>query len=117
MPQKRTFDWMRRQLNGFMRTQIIGAAASLSLAEHLQHGPRTVDEIAALTGLDKEMTFRFLRALEAIGLVGSNDERSFISLPPLATLLTEKPRYLNLGSRANKLCALRATSATEERPR
>jgi hypothetical protein len=43
MPQKKTFDWMRQQLNGHMRTQIIAAAATLSLADHLQDGPRTVD--------------------------------------------------------------------------
>jgi hypothetical protein len=62
MAQKKTFDWMRQQLNGFMRTQIIGAAANLSLAEHLQDGPQTVDEIASETGLDREMAFRLLRA-------------------------------------------------------
>jgi len=54
---------MRQQLNGYMRTQIIAAAASLSLADHLQSGPRTVEEIASITGLDREITFRFLRAL------------------------------------------------------
>lgn len=63
MPQKNTFDWMRQQLNGFMRTQIIAAAATLSLADYLQDQPRTVEEIASITGLEKEMTFRFLRAL------------------------------------------------------
>ena len=50
MPQKETFDWMRQQLNGHMRTQIIAAAATLSLADHLQDGPRTVDENARITG-------------------------------------------------------------------
>jgi hypothetical protein len=56
------FDWMRQQLNGFMRTQIIDAAATLSLAEHLQNGPRTVEEIAGITGIDIAITFsvRFL---------------------------------------------------------
>lgn len=39
MPQKSTFDWMRQQLNGFMRTQIIGAAATLSLAEFARPAP------------------------------------------------------------------------------
>jgi hypothetical protein len=94
MPQKKTFDWMRQQVNGFMRTQIIAAAASLSLAEHLQNGPRTVGEIASATGLDREMAFRFLRALAAIGLVASEDERTFHSLPPLETLLSTVPGSL-----------------------
>jgi DNA-binding IclR family transcriptional regulator len=67
MQQKNAFDWMRQQLNGYMRTQIIAAAAAFSLADHLQNGPRTVEEIASMTGLDREITFRFLRALATIG--------------------------------------------------
>ena len=94
MPEKTTFDWMRQQLNGFMRTQIIAAAATLSLAEHLQDRPRMVEEIASVAGLTKEMTFRLLRALAAIGLVASEDERTFHSLAPLETLLSTEPGSL-----------------------
>jgi hypothetical protein len=94
MSQKSTFDWMRRQLNGFMRTRIIGAAATLSLAEHFQDGPRTVEEIASLTGLDRAITFRFLRALAMIGLVASEDEHTFYSRPALETLLSTVPGSL-----------------------
>ena len=94
MPDKTTFDWMRQQLNGFMRTQIIAAAATLSLAEHLQNGPRMVEEIASMAGLTDEMTFRLLRALAAIGLVASENERTFQSLPPLETLLSTEPGSL-----------------------
>ena len=94
MPRKNTFDWMRQQLNGFMRTQIIAAAATLSLADHLQNGPCTVEEIASMTGLNREMTFRLLRALAAIGLVASEDEHTFYSLPPLETLLHAVPGSL-----------------------
>ena len=94
MPQNNTFDWMRQQLNGYMRTQIIAAAATLSLADHLQNEPRTVEEIASITGLDSEITFRLLRALAAIGLVASEDERTFYSLPPLETLLSTVPGSL-----------------------
>src|SRR5262245_53276278 len=85
---------MRQQLTGFMRTQIIAAAATLSLAEHFQAGPRTVEEIASLTRLDREITFRFLRALAAIGVVASEDERTFSALPPLETLLATVPGSL-----------------------
>jgi len=94
MLQKQTFDWMRQQLTGFMRTQILAAAATLSLAEHFHHGPRTVEEIASLTRLDREITFRFLRALAAIGVVASADERTFAALPPLETLLAAVPGSL-----------------------
>jgi hypothetical protein len=91
---KSTFDWMRQQLNGFMRTQIIAAAATLSLADHLQDGPRTVEEIASLTGLDRAITFRFLHAPAVIGLVASEDEHTFYTLPALETLLSTVPRSL-----------------------
>ena len=94
MSQNNTFDWMRQQLNGYMRTQIIAAAATLSLADHLQNEPRTVEEIASITGLDSEITFRLLRALAAIGLVASEDERTFYSLSPLETLLSTVPDSL-----------------------
>src|SRR6266849_4213593 len=69
MLQKNTVDWMRQQLNGFVGTQIIAAATTLSLVDNLQNGPRTVEEIASITGLEKELTFRLLRSLAAIGLV------------------------------------------------
>ena len=58
MLQKNTFDWMRQQLNGYMRTQVIAAAATFSLADHLQNGPLTVEETASITGLNREITFR-----------------------------------------------------------
>lgn len=94
MPPKKTFDWMRQQLTGFMRTQIIGAAATLCLADHLHGGPRTVAEVARMIGIDREMTFRLLRALAAIGLVASEDEDTFRSLPPLGTLRSGIPGSL-----------------------
>jgi hypothetical protein len=77
-----------------LQTQIIALAATLSLAEHFHRGPRTVEEIASLTGLDREITFRFLRALAAIGVVTSADERTFAALPPLETLLAAVPGSL-----------------------
>jgi hypothetical protein len=94
MPRKHEFDWMRQQLNGFMRTQIIGAAANLSLADHFATAPHSVDDIAAMTGLDRRITFRLLRALAAIGLVASDDESVFRSLPPLETLRSTAPGSL-----------------------
>jgi O-methyltransferase domain len=94
MLQKQTCDGMRPQLTGFMRTQSIAAAATLSLAEPFHQGPRTVEEIARLTGLEKELTCRFSRALAASGLVASADERTFAALPPLETLPSTVPGSL-----------------------
>jgi hypothetical protein len=94
MPGKNEFDRMRQQLNGFMRTQIIGAAATLSLADHFASAPHSVDDIASMTGLDRGITFRLLRALAAIGLIASDDEGVFRSLPPLETLHSTAPGSL-----------------------
>jgi hypothetical protein len=47
-----------------------------------------------LTGLDRAITFRFLRALAVIGLVASEDEHTFYSLPALETLLSTVPGSL-----------------------
>jgi hypothetical protein len=94
MLQKQTVDWMRQQLTGLMRTQIMAAAATLSLAEHFHHGPRTVEEMASLTGLERELTFRLLRALAAIGVVARADERTFAALPPLEPLRSTVPGSL-----------------------
>src|SRR6516165_5484647 len=94
MPGKNEFNRMRQQLNGFMRTQIIGAAATLSLADHFASAPYSVDDIASMTGLDRGITFRLLRALAAIGLVASDDEGVFRSLPPLETLRSTAPGSL-----------------------
>jgi len=81
MLQKNTFDWMRQQLNGFVGTQIIAAATTLSLVDNLQNGPRTVEEIASITGLEKELTFRLLRSLR-VGEVSSAIGRTAGCLPP-----------------------------------
>jgi hypothetical protein len=50
--------------------------------------------VAGITGIDIAITFRLLRALAVIGLVASEDERTFHSLPPLETLLSETPGSL-----------------------
>jgi hypothetical protein len=85
MLQKNTFDWMRQQLNGYMRTQIIAAAATFSLADHLQNGPLTVEGIASITGLNREITFRFLReGRKERGRVEKNGVRPFFLLTPFS---------------------------------
>jgi len=46
-PTKEDFDWLRCEMTGFMRTQILAVAASLRLAEHLQGAGRTAEDFAA----------------------------------------------------------------------
>jgi len=72
-PTKEDFDWLRCEMTGFMRTQILAVAASLRLAEHLQDGGRTADDLAAASGIERSMAFRFLRACTKVGLTDCDD--------------------------------------------
>src|SRR5690349_13393386 len=90
-PRKEDFDWIRCEITGFMRTQILAVAASLRLAEHLQDGGRTAEDFGAATGIDRSMAFRFLRACTKIGLTDCNDGRTFKSTSRLQALHEQTP--------------------------
>lgn len=91
---KESLDQMWIHLTGFMRTQVIAAAAALSLADHLEKGPLTAEEFAAKSGLHASVAFRFLRACAGIGLVTREAGRTFRSKPLLKTLLSGTPGSL-----------------------
>lgn len=59
---------MVRLLAGFQISQALYCAAKLEVADRLADGPRTVDELAAETGADREALRRLLRSLAAIGV-------------------------------------------------
>jgi hypothetical protein len=67
------FERMMQMLSGFFVTQIAGAVASYSIADHLAKGPATAEQIAALEGIDPIATFRLLRACASLGLVTCDD--------------------------------------------
>src|SRR6516225_8943113 len=93
-PTKEDFDWLRCEMTGFMRTQILAVAASLRLAEHLQDGGRTADDLAAASGIERSMAFRFLRACTKVGLTVCDDGRTFKSTSRLQALHAETPGSL-----------------------
>lgn len=72
-------------------SQIIRAAASLSLADHLYRGPMTATAIAQAEGLDESATFRLLRACVSLGLAGFQPDGSFRTTPLLDTLRKDHP--------------------------
>src|SRR6516225_3539978 len=86
VPTKEDFDWLYSEMTGFMRTQILAVAASLRLAEHLQHGGRTAEDFSAFSGIVPSMAFRFLRACTKIGLTACGDGRTFKSASRLQAL-------------------------------
>lgn len=59
---------------GVAYTQLVAAAAKLRIADHVADAPRTVDELAAITGADRGALERALRALVGIGVFQRGDD-------------------------------------------
>ncbi len=68
---------------GFTRTFLLRAAAQMRLADHLADGPKTADQLAALTNTHSPALYRVLRTLASLGIF-SEDEAHQFSLSPLA---------------------------------
>lgn len=66
-----------RLINGYQVSQAIHVAAVLGLADHLREGPRSSDELAALTDTHPQSLYRLLRALAAVGVFHEDGERRF----------------------------------------
>jgi len=81
------FEQMWQMLTGFFVTQIAGAVASYSIADHLAKGPATAEQISAIEGIDSIAAFRLLRACGSLGLV-TFDGLMFSATPLLGTLRT-----------------------------
>jgi O-methyltransferase domain/Dimerisation domain len=86
---------MMQMLTGYLNSQIVHAAATFSLAEHLANGPASADEIAKAADTNPLATFRFLRACVALGLVKHDGESRFSTTALLNTLRKDNPRGLH----------------------
>jgi O-methyltransferase domain/Dimerisation domain len=89
------FEQMMQMLTGFFVTQIAGAVATYSIADHLAKGPATAEQMATLEEIDPGATFRLLRACASLGLVTCNDGRTFSPTPLLSTLRSNVPGSLH----------------------
>src|SRR6516162_2856812 len=56
-PAQKDFDQMMQMLTGYFVTQVAGALATYSIADHLAKGPATADEIATWAGVDPQAAF------------------------------------------------------------
>jgi hypothetical protein len=72
---------MLNLINGFQVTQAIRVAATLRVADHLKDGPRSADDLAALTQSNAEALYRLLRALAAVGVFREEADRKFALTP------------------------------------
>jgi hypothetical protein len=73
-------------ITGYWGTQIVRAAADLSLADHIATGASTPEEIAARESSDAATLFRLMRACVTSGLLTYEGERKF-GLTPMGALL------------------------------
>jgi len=89
------FEQMMQMLTGFFVTQIAGAVATFSIADHLAKGPATAEQIATVEGINSTATFRLLRACASLGLVTCDDGLRFSATPLLGTLRKNVPGSLN----------------------
>jgi hypothetical protein len=93
------FERMIQMLTGFFVTQIAGAVATYSIADHLAKGPATAEQISTIEGIDPSAAYRLLRACASLGLVTS-DGLKFSATPLLGTLRANVPGSLHSLARA-----------------
>jgi len=88
------FERMTQMLTCFFVTQIAGAVATYSIADHLAKGPATAEQISTIEGIDPSAAYRLLRACASLGLVTS-DGLEFSGTPLLGTLRANVPGSLH----------------------
>jgi ubiquinone/menaquinone biosynthesis C-methylase UbiE len=81
-------------LGGFAVTHSIYAAAKLGIADRLDAGPRTAEELAALTGVHAPSLYRLLRALASLGVFTETAPATFALTPMAERLRTGAPDSL-----------------------
>ena len=81
-PTDNDFERMTHMITGYWVTQIAGAVASYSIADHLAKGPASAEEISKMAGIDSIAAFRLLRACASLGLV-TFDGLTFTATPLL----------------------------------
>jgi hypothetical protein len=75
-----------KMMTGYWVSKALNVAAELGLADLLQDGPRSSDDLAATCGVHAPTRYRLLRALASVGIFTEVDGRRF-ALTPLAELL------------------------------
>jgi SAM-dependent methyltransferase len=81
-------------INAGWTTRVIAVAAELGLAEALQPGPRSAQDLAAACGAHAASLHRLLRALCSIGLCEEHDDGRFALLPLGGLLAQDHPQSL-----------------------
>jgi ubiquinone/menaquinone biosynthesis C-methylase UbiE len=82
---------MLQIISGFWVARCVYVVAKLGIADLINDGPRTADELAAATSTHAPSLFRVLRALAAVGVVTQDDQNRFGSTPLSQTLCANAP--------------------------
>jgi hypothetical protein len=91
--------------------QIVGVAAELGLADEIQRGPKTAQELAAAKDLQAPALYRLLRALASIGIFAEQEDGRFRQTPMSDTLRSDVPYSMRGVARLSNLhCIVRAWS-------
>src|ERR1700730_7359540 len=68
---------LARLISGAQVARMISVAAQLRIADLLEDGPRTCDDLAALTETHSPSLFRLLRALASVGIFAEERDGRF----------------------------------------
>lgn len=85
---------LRTLIYGYQRTQLVYAAATLGLADHLAAAPCRLDDLAARTQVDAEVLQRLLNGLLATSVVTQTDDSRYALTAVGDGLRTEVPGSL-----------------------
>ena len=75
-------------------SNIVGLAAELGLADLIQTGPKTAEEVAAANGLHAPSLHRFLRALASVGVFAEQADGRFGQTPMSDALRSDVPHSM-----------------------
>jgi len=80
-----------RMITGYWISQAIYAAAKFGIADHLNNGPQSVDDLADVTSTNVDALYRLLRALASVGIFAEGEHRQFCLTPLAEPLRSDVP--------------------------
>jgi SAM-dependent methyltransferase len=94
MIQTQSSQQLLKLMIGGWTTQAIYVASELGIADLLNEGPRTAEELAEQTNAHGSALYRVLRALASVGIFTEDADRRFSLTPPAEYLLSDRPDSL-----------------------
>ncbi len=78
----------------FIISQAISVAAKLRIADHLQNGAKTAEDLAAITQTHAPSLYRLMRALVSVGVFQRDSENRFSNSPTSEFLRSDHPESM-----------------------